>query len=253
MHLSKLQGKRSLGLSALLAQRNVEIRPVGVLHSPGDELSSDSKFSHSEDQKFSSEQTSATVAAVAFEMNQEFFNLQGNNMMKTAGEQPLLQSELSPSTGSAKWLLNCGQSSGVATWNMNDLMAVALPSCRQEHAAEAMYNSLENGQIFALSQADVNIFHQNSRDINSIFIEKQKRMIVDLNTATASLKLQLLNMQQERDDFVLEVSTLNVALEEQKHEQQTQLLSFSLKLLQDEAEMRKYQDAVHEMRGEMDL
>jgi hypothetical protein len=30
-------------------------------------------------------------------------------------------------------------------------------------------------------------------------------------------------------------------------------LSFSLKLLQDEAEMRKYQDAVHEMRGEIDL
>jgi regulator of replication initiation timing len=101
--------------------------------------------------------------------------------------------------------------------------------------------------------ADVNIFHQNSRDINASFIEKQRKIIVDLNAATSSIKLQLQCMQQERDDLVLENSALHAAIEEQRHEQQTQLLSFSLKLLQDEAEMRKSHDELHRMRSEISL
>jgi hypothetical protein len=243
MQLSKLQGKRSLGLSALLAQRNSDTRPVGLLQSTGDDPNSDSKLSHSDDQNHSAEQMSAPGAVSEFDVHQELF------MLQLAEEQPISEFALASSTGIANWKLRCDQSSGVAAWTSNESVIVSRVECGSGFKS----NDAENGQILTSSLGDVNIFHQNSRDINSIFVEKQKQIIVLLNAATASLKLQLQSMQQERDDCVLEVSTLNVAIEEQKHEQQTQLLSFSLKLLQDESEMRKYQDKIHGMRAEINL
>jgi hypothetical protein len=254
MHLSKLQGKRSLGLSALLAQRNSETKPVGLLQSPGDEPSSDSKFSHFDGLRYATEQAFAPPAADGLEMHQEFLTLPDVSILQMPETRPLSQSAVASSTGIANWKLHACQISGIAAWKAcDDLLDFAPSHSRQERVSEVSTGSANKVQILSTLHTDVNIFQQNSRDISSIFDEKQKKIIVDLNAATASLKLQLQSMQQERDDVVLEVSMLSATIEEQKHEQQTQLLSFSLKLLQDEAEMRKHKDEILEMREQIDL
>ena len=255
MHLSKLQGKRSLGLSALLAQRNSDTRPVGSLLCPSDEASSESKFSHSDEQLYSVEQPYLTqVAAGGFEIPQESFNVPDVLLLsQIAQEKPLLPTAMKSSTGTANWSLHVGQCTGTANWKLSNLTTEVVQSqSYHEHAVALKCSTAANPQMSA-PHADVNIFHQNSRDINASFIEKQKKIIVDLNAATSSIKLQLQCMQQERDDLVLENSALHAAIEEQRHEQQTQLLSFSLKLLQDEAEMRKSHDELHRMRSEITL
>jgi hypothetical protein len=257
MHLSKLQGKRSLGLSALLAQRQSDAKPVGRPQSPGDESSSESKFPVSDDQSFPVEQTLAPVAPCGLDLLvpcQEAFSLSIASILDTNEVQSLPDNAMSSSTGVANWQLYGDQSSGTATWQLDDLLVVppVIAESRSQHqqAFGAQFNAISP---LLTSQAEVNIFYQNSRDISTIFVEKQKKIIVDLNGATASLKLQLQVMQQERDDAVLEASTLHAIIEEHKHEQQTQLLSFSLKILQDEAEMRKLNDKIHAMSSESEL
>ena len=254
MHLSKLQGKRSLGLSALLAQRNSDTRPVGSLLCPSDEASSESKFSHSDEPIYSVEQPYLIeVAAGGFEMPQESSDVPVLLLSQIAQEKPLLSTSIKSSTGIANWSLHVGQCTGTANWKLtNSTTEVVQSQSQHEHAVALKWSTAVNTQMSA-PHADVNIFHQNSRDINASFIEKQRKIIVDLNAATSSIKLQLQCMQQERDDLVLENSALHAAIEEQRHEQQTQLLSFSLKLLQDEAEMRKSHDELHRMRSEISL
>lgn len=253
MQLSKLQGKRSLGLSALLAQRNLETKPNGPLQSSGDESFPDSKFLHSDDHRYPVEPT-VLVPVIEFESHQQFCNLSAISMSPTAENQPNIATAVGYSMGTANWpILDSQNSGGTATWNLSGLGSMA--EVQQSHSqfeCSHMLNTdaAENGQ-HSTSQAEVNIFHQNSRDISAIFVDKQRKIIFELNTATASLKLQLQSMQQERDDFVLEVSTLNAAIEAQRHEQQTQLLSFSLKQLQDQATLRKLQDEIHATRGEI--
>jgi hypothetical protein len=251
MHLSKLQGKRSLGLSALLAQRNLETRPNGPLQSSSDESFSDSKFLHSDDHRYPVE---PPVAVIEFESHQQFFNSPVISISQAAEKQPIIATEIGYSTGTANWpVLDSQISGGTATWNMSELGSFPEVDHSRSHF-ECGYmlnsNAAENGQ-HSTSQAEINIFHQNSRDINAIFVDKQRKIIFELSTATASLKLQLQSMQQERDDFVLEVSTLNAAIEAQRHEQQTQLLSFSLKQLQDQAALRNLQDEIDATKGEI--
>jgi hypothetical protein len=257
MHLSKLQGKRSLGLSALLAQRNTDSRPAGSLPCQIDEPSFESKFLRDEEQRNSVDQPYSQVIIGSFEMPEQLFTLSAMLPPQTDQEEildePLISSQMESSTGIAKWRLPGDPSTGTAMWALVNTKEVVRSQCQQEqHVHGLNTNSFINDQIFA-SKDDVNIFHQNSREINASFIEKQRRIIVDLNEATSSFKLQLQFMQQERDDVVFENSALHAVIEEQKHEQQTQLLSFSLKLLQDEAELRKYHHEIHGLTSEISM
>ena len=254
MHLSKLQGKRSLGLSALLAQRQSDAKPIGPPQSPGDEPSSESKFHVSDDPSFPDQTFAPMAQRGLLTYQEEASSLTAASISETAEVQILPDYDVSTSAGVANWPLYGDQCAGTATWQLGDSLVesqvIVQPQSQNQQASEAQTISISP---LLTSQADVNIFYQNSRDISAIFVEKQKKMIVDLNAAAASLKLQLQFMQQERDDAVLEVSTLHVTIEEQKHEQQTQLLSFSLKMLQDEAEMRKLNDKIHAMSGETNM
>jgi hypothetical protein len=251
MHLSKLQGKRSLGLSALLAQRNSDTRPAGSFQGTSDEANVESKFLLGEEQRDSIDRPHPHVTSSSFELHQQSFNAPAVPLSQTVQEK-LQSSPVQASTGIASWQLCGGPSTGTATWTPGTMMEVVQFQSEHEHTQGVKSSTFINGRVL-LSKADVNIFHQNSRDISASFIEKQRRMIVDLNEATSSIKLQLQCMQQERDEVFLENSALQATIEEQKHEQQTQLLSFSLKLLQDEAEMRKYHDEIHGMRSEITM